>query len=155
MYCSYGYDPLGLGKDPAALAKYQQSEVLNARWAMLAAAGIIIPEGLQVLVQVAALPVAYNSDYCKHLDCWCMLKSLELDFLLCQHSKLQSLSSSPSVPHTEILLSCILIRPHISWPLYGFFTPFTCVTCCCRPMAQPSRVEPGSRLAQRCLTAAL
>lgn len=45
---SYGYDPLSLGKDPAALQKYQVNEVLHARWAMLAAAGIIIPEGLQV-----------------------------------------------------------------------------------------------------------
>jgi len=43
----YGYDPLGLGEDPANLEKYRASEVLHARWAMLAAAGIIIPEGLQ------------------------------------------------------------------------------------------------------------
>jgi hypothetical protein len=46
---SYGYDPLGLGKEPAALEKYRANELLHARWAMLAAAGIIIPEGLQVL----------------------------------------------------------------------------------------------------------
>ena len=44
---SYGYDPLGLGKDDATLAKYRSNELLHARWAMLAAAGIIIPEGLQ------------------------------------------------------------------------------------------------------------
>lgn len=44
---SYGYDPLGLGQDEANLAKYQANELLHARWAMLAAAGIIIPEGLQ------------------------------------------------------------------------------------------------------------
>ena len=43
---SYGYDPLALGKD-GAIDKYQVNEVLHARWAMLAAAGIIIPEGLQ------------------------------------------------------------------------------------------------------------
>lgn len=46
--CSYGYDPLGLGKDPEQVAKYRENELLHARWAMLAAAGIIIPEGLQV-----------------------------------------------------------------------------------------------------------
>ncbi|KAG2501533.1 hypothetical protein HYH03_000040 [Edaphochlamys debaryana] len=43
----YGYDPLGLGKDPEALEKYKVNEILHARWAMLAAAGIVIPEGLQ------------------------------------------------------------------------------------------------------------
>jgi len=43
----YGYDPLGLGKDSEQVAKYRANELLHARWAMLAAAGIIIPEGLQ------------------------------------------------------------------------------------------------------------
>ena len=42
----YGYDPLGLGKDAETLAKYRANELLHARWAMLAAAGIIIPEAL-------------------------------------------------------------------------------------------------------------
>jgi light-harvesting complex II chlorophyll a/b binding protein 5 len=46
-YCSYGYDPLGLGKDAETVAKYRANELIHARWAMLAAAGIIIPEGLQ------------------------------------------------------------------------------------------------------------
>lgn len=45
--CSYGYDPLGLGSNPEALDKYRVNEVIHARWAMLAAAGIMIPEGLQ------------------------------------------------------------------------------------------------------------
>ena len=43
---SYGYDPLGLGKDAEQVEKYRANELLHARWAMLAAAGIIIPEGL-------------------------------------------------------------------------------------------------------------
>ena len=47
-WCSYGYDPLGLGKDTATVEKYRAYELIHARWAMLAAAGIIIPEGLQV-----------------------------------------------------------------------------------------------------------
>eukprot|EP01023_Acetabularia_acetabulum_P034296 TRINITY_DN321_c0_g1_i4.p1 TRINITY_DN321_c0_g1~~TRINITY_DN321_c0_g1_i4.p1 ORF type:complete len:343 (-),score=71.41 TRINITY_DN321_c0_g1_i4:222-1142(-) len=42
----YGYDPLGLGKDPEQVQKYRAFELLHARWAMLAAAGMIIPEGL-------------------------------------------------------------------------------------------------------------
>ena len=43
---SYGWDPLGLGQDPAQVAKYRSNEILHARWAMLGAAGAIIPEGL-------------------------------------------------------------------------------------------------------------
>ena len=41
----YGYDPLGLGKD-GGVEKYRPAELLHARWAMLATAGAIIPEGL-------------------------------------------------------------------------------------------------------------
>jgi len=44
---SYGYDPLGLGKDTEQVEKYRAAELIHARWAMLAAAGIIIPEGLE------------------------------------------------------------------------------------------------------------
>ena len=47
FWCSYGYDPLSLGKDPETVEKYRSYELLHARWAMLAAAGIVIPEGLQ------------------------------------------------------------------------------------------------------------
>jgi light-harvesting complex II chlorophyll a/b binding protein 5 len=42
---SYGYDPLGLGKD-GGVDKYRPAELIHARWAMLGAAGAIIPEGL-------------------------------------------------------------------------------------------------------------
>ena len=42
----YGYDPLELGKD-GKVEDYRTAELIHARWAMLAAAGIIIPEGLQ------------------------------------------------------------------------------------------------------------
>lgn len=43
----YGYDPLGLGKDPNALNRYVELELLHARWAMLGALGALIPEVLQ------------------------------------------------------------------------------------------------------------
>lgn len=39
----YGFDPLGLGKDPTSLRWYQQAELVHARTAMTAVAGILIP----------------------------------------------------------------------------------------------------------------
>lgn len=44
MIISYGYDPFGLGKKPENFEKYQAFELLHCRWAMLGAAGAIIPE---------------------------------------------------------------------------------------------------------------
>jgi light-harvesting complex II chlorophyll a/b binding protein 5 len=43
----YGYDPLNLGKDTEQVSKYREAELIHARWAMLASAGFIIPEGLE------------------------------------------------------------------------------------------------------------
>jgi len=43
----YGYDPLGLGTDADKVRSYREAELIHSRWAMLAAAGFIIPEGLE------------------------------------------------------------------------------------------------------------
>jgi light-harvesting complex II chlorophyll a/b binding protein 5 len=40
----YGYDPFGLSKKPEDFDKYQAYELIHARWAMLGAAGFILPE---------------------------------------------------------------------------------------------------------------
>merc|ERR1719235_2310569 len=37
----FGFDPLGLGKDPKAMKWYRQAELQHARWAMLATSGIL------------------------------------------------------------------------------------------------------------------
>ena len=37
----YGFDPLGLGTNPDRLKYYQEAELVNARWAMMAVAGIV------------------------------------------------------------------------------------------------------------------
>merc|ERR1719198_1712806 len=38
----FGFDPLGLGKDPLAMKWYRQAELQHARWSMLAVAGILV-----------------------------------------------------------------------------------------------------------------
>ncbi|KAL0912596.1 hypothetical protein M5K25_018578 [Dendrobium thyrsiflorum] len=42
----FGFDPLGLGSDPELLQWFAQAELMHGRWAMLAVAGILIPECL-------------------------------------------------------------------------------------------------------------
>ena len=42
----YGYDPLNLGSDPAALDQYREAELMNGRWAMLAVVGQNLPEAI-------------------------------------------------------------------------------------------------------------
>jgi Chlorophyll A-B binding protein len=38
---SFGFDPLGLGKDPAQYKKYQANEIMNGRLAMIGVGGMI------------------------------------------------------------------------------------------------------------------
>jgi light-harvesting complex II chlorophyll a/b binding protein 5 len=40
----YGYDPFGLSKKPQDFDRYQAYELIHARWAMLGAAGFVLPE---------------------------------------------------------------------------------------------------------------
>lgn len=40
----FGFDPLGLGKNPETLAYYRQAELVHARFAMLGVAGILFPD---------------------------------------------------------------------------------------------------------------
>jgi len=41
---AYGFDPLGLGSTEASLTRFQESEVIHGRWAMLGVAGALAVE---------------------------------------------------------------------------------------------------------------
>ena len=38
----FGFDPLGLGKDPAFLKWYREAELIHGRWAMATVLGIFM-----------------------------------------------------------------------------------------------------------------
>lgn len=62
----YGWDPLGLGREPQKLERYVELELLHARWAMLAALGALLPEALQLGGAASFLePRWWNVGYAK------------------------------------------------------------------------------------------
>ncbi|GAX81866.1 hypothetical protein CEUSTIGMA_g9294.t1 [Chlamydomonas eustigma] len=60
MAGDYGFDPLGLGKDPEALRWYQQAELVHGRTAMTAVAGIVLP-GLASKTGLVNIPQWYEA----------------------------------------------------------------------------------------------
>eukprot|EP00218_Dolichomastix_sp_CCMP3274_P006666 CAMPEP_0170143190 /NCGR_PEP_ID=MMETSP0033_2-20121228/9482_1 /TAXON_ID=195969 /ORGANISM="Dolichomastix tenuilepis, Strain CCMP3274" /LENGTH=254 /DNA_ID=CAMNT_0010379619 /DNA_START=11 /DNA_END=775 /DNA_ORIENTATION=+ len=42
----FGFDPLGLGKDPASLARFREAEIMHCRWCMWGFTGSIAVEAL-------------------------------------------------------------------------------------------------------------
>jgi light-harvesting complex I chlorophyll a/b binding protein 5 len=56
----YGFDPLGLGSDPDALKYFVQAELVHGRFAMLGAAGIVLP-GLATKAGVLNVPEWYDA----------------------------------------------------------------------------------------------
>ncbi|KAH9302832.1 hypothetical protein KI387_014415, partial [Taxus chinensis] len=71
----YGFDIAGLSKDRTSFDKYFNFEVLHARWAMLAALGVVIPELLDHFGVVDFIePVWWRVGYAK-------LKGDTLDYL--------------------------------------------------------------------------
>ncbi|KAF5747266.1 chlorophyll a-b binding protein of LHCII type 1 [Tripterygium wilfordii] len=71
----YGFDIAGLSKDPVALQKYFNFEILHARWAMLASLGALVPEVLDLIGAFHFVePVWWRVGYSK-------LKGDTLDYL--------------------------------------------------------------------------
>lgn len=56
----FGFDPLGLGEDPASLRWYVQAELVHARFAMAGIAGILFTDLLRT-TGISKLPVWYEA----------------------------------------------------------------------------------------------
>eukprot|EP00887_Chlorella_sp_A99_P002676 scaffold6.g2676.t1 len=76
---NFGFDPLGLAKEPEKLAWYVQAELQNARWAMLGVVGILVPELLGGLTPATTGYnwVAVQTQYTYWAD-WKTLLAIEL-----------------------------------------------------------------------------
>jgi hypothetical protein len=61
----FGFDPLNLGADPKNLAWYVQAELVHARFAMLGAAGILLPE---IGTKMGLLNVPVSCTLCPRCD---------------------------------------------------------------------------------------
>ncbi|CAI5966946.1 unnamed protein product [Closterium sp. NIES-64] len=55
----FAFDPAGLARDPAAFQRYYNLEILHARWAMLGALGVVVPEALQRYSDTAFLEAVW------------------------------------------------------------------------------------------------
>jgi light-harvesting complex I chlorophyll a/b binding protein 2 len=66
----YGFDPLGLGSVPSNFKWYVQAELVHCRWAMLGAAGILIPDVLRTagILNIPRWDVAGVAEYPIGLD---------------------------------------------------------------------------------------
>eukprot|EP00242_Pyramimonas_sp_CCMP2087_P005651 CAMPEP_0198212276 /NCGR_PEP_ID=MMETSP1445-20131203/25619_1 /TAXON_ID=36898 /ORGANISM="Pyramimonas sp., Strain CCMP2087" /LENGTH=252 /DNA_ID=CAMNT_0043886685 /DNA_START=39 /DNA_END=797 /DNA_ORIENTATION=+ len=56
----YGFDPLSLGSDAEMLKWFQQAELMHCRWAMVGAAGILLPE-VATIFGAGDLPVWFEA----------------------------------------------------------------------------------------------
>lgn len=61
----FGFDPLGLGEDPASLKWYVQAELVHCRFAMAGVAGILFTDLLRV-TGISDLPVWYEAGSIKY-----------------------------------------------------------------------------------------
>nr|CAB3451174.1 unnamed protein product [Digitaria exilis] len=61
----YGFDPLGLGEEPAALKWYVQAELVHCRFAMAGVAGILFTDLLRVS-GIKDLPVWFEAGAAKY-----------------------------------------------------------------------------------------
>lgn len=133
--CSYGYDPLGLGQDPAQVEKYRANELIHARWAMLAAAGIIIPEGLQVrLLLQAVLPVFHRATVVQGLDHKQTKRRLLGRLVPAAHERgpiLRAMHPSPTI--SPLCHPLLLLSPMASTPVWAgvCMSNLTCHLSCC------------------------
>ncbi|GBG65310.1 hypothetical protein CBR_g50349 [Chara braunii] len=42
----FGFDPLGLAREPSSYERYKESELIHGRWAMMGVVGVLVPEAL-------------------------------------------------------------------------------------------------------------
>ena len=123
----YGWDPLGLGKDPVAFAWYRQAELQHARWAMLGCFGVLVQENVfpDMFWYNAALPE--NLPGAPYLPEGVNLAALlGIQFLLMHYVEVrrwQDYKQPGSVNQDPIFKDYSVPNAEVGYPGGGFFDP--------------------------------
>lgn len=119
----YGFDPLNLGSDPALLKWFQQAELQNARWAMLAAAGILIPE-LLTSAGILNTPHWYEAGAADYFADKKVLTIVQLNLMAwAEIRRWADINNPGSVNQDPIFTSNKLPANEVGYP-GGIFDPF-------------------------------
>ena len=123
----YGWDPLGLGKDPVAFNWYRQAELQHARWAMLGCFGVLVQENVypDMFWYNAALPE--NLPGTPYLPDGVNLAALlGIQFLLMHYVEVrrwQDYKQPGSVNQDPIFKDYSVPNVEVGYPGGGFFDP--------------------------------
>eukprot|EP00898_Chlorokybus_atmophyticus_P005543 jgi/Chlat1/5990/Chrsp4S06304 len=118
---SYGFDPLGLAKDPKALNWYTQSELVHCRFAMLGVAGIIIPDFL-TSIGILDVPAWYDAGKATYFAPAAALTWVELLlFSWAEHRRGQDIVKPGSV-NDDPIFDYALPKGELGYP-GGIFDP--------------------------------
>jgi hypothetical protein len=121
----HGFDPWGLGKDAAKLKWYQQAELVHCRFAMLGAAGILVPDLLHSIGMggpAAAVPWYEAGKYEYFAPPSALFASMMFLFAWAEGRRLQDIRKPGSVNQDPIFTNNKLPDGEVGYP-GGIFDP--------------------------------
>jgi hypothetical protein len=121
----HGFDPFSLGKDPAKLKWYQQAELVHCRFAMMGAAGILVPDLLHSAGlggPAAAVPWYEAGTYEYFAPPSALFASMMFLFAWAEGRRLQDIRKPGSVNQDPIFTNNKLPDGEVGYP-GGIFDP--------------------------------
>jgi light-harvesting complex I chlorophyll a/b binding protein 2/light-harvesting complex I chlorophyll a/b binding protein 4 len=121
----HGFDPLGLGKDAGKLRWYQQAELVHCRFAMLGAAGVLVPDLLHSIGMggpAAAVPWYEAGKYEYFAPPQALFAVMMFLFAWAEMRRLQDIRKPGSVNQDPIFTNNSLPAGELGYP-GGIFDP--------------------------------